>query len=148
MIFPNHTPADPIPFAIAQHRRAFAAATAARERLVDLHEAFDHEWGIEDPDAIREALTIVHGPHATEEIARYFAAAEAASAAAQDEDEAWRRVATLEPGSREDLATWLAYVNEHAGRQDTVVTLAMALAHIGGMLAERLDIEDCSVAML
>ncbi|MCW6506986.1 hypothetical protein [Lichenifustis flavocetrariae] len=135
---PNHTPADPIAFAIAQHRRAYAAVLATRERSWALHELFDPQHEMEQHDEIREALTTIHGPHAPEEIATYFAADAAANAAGWDEDEAWTRFTALVPGSGQELAMWLDYTIEHADKQDTGVTLQRALRHVAAMLGDRL----------
>jgi hypothetical protein len=103
-----------------------------------LREDFDPDYTFDTPEEIRVALTTIHGPHAAAEIAAYFDAEAASTAAAQAEDIAWTEFSAMPLRTAPELAAWLDYVVEHAAKEDEAVTLQRALRHLAGLLSERL----------
>ena len=123
---------------IAQHRTLYDRRLQARNEVWRQHEAFDPDFRVDQPGAIKEALQAKHGAGAASTIERYAAAEQASTEAAEFEDRAWVQIAAARPTTAPDLRLWLDYLIEHSRREDEVVTLRRALEHVSGMLVERL----------
>ena len=137
----NDTALSAIADLIATHRQAYAAWIAAQDKIHALHEVFDPEHNLEDPDEIAAEVRAYYASDGSDgEISAlfYIDTAGAADAAAAAEDEAWQRVASFEPTHAAELRSWLGYVIRHAKVDDEAVTLRRALEHVAGQLNDRL----------
>ena len=130
-------PTNAVAAAIAAHHQAYEASLASRARLWALLERFDPDHELQDPDAIKAALASLPAGAGLDPATYIVEQARCVSLAAA-EDEAWLAVRSLVPVDREQLAAWHAYVVEHSAKEDEVVNLRAALAHVVGLLADHL----------
>lgn len=135
-------PADPVAFAIKQHKRTYEAWVHARDQYFELHELFDPEWDLEEPDIVHDEMMDFYGSAASSEIERYALAQAASRRAAEMEHSAWLQLQAVPLNTKEQLDRWMGYMHRYACiGEDQVpeVTLGFAMRRIGAMAAEHME---------